>query len=107
MNAPTPEQAQQFARERALQLAEDDSAAIAQLLDSPGWAYFSRRLRERRQQIRDAIADTDDMTDARTRELRTTAKEISAILALPLQDRAAHAAMLASARQQQSGPARG
>ena len=60
---PTPTELAQVNRERALERAEQDSTAIAQLIDSPGWQYLSRRLRERRQHLRDQLAD-DDTLDA-------------------------------------------
>lgn len=107
MNQPTPAQSAQVARERAIELAENDSTAIAQLLDSPGWQYLKRRLTERRQQLRDAIADDDTLTDAQTRTARALAKEYADILNLPLQDRAAHLNTIAAHRSKDAGPRRG
>lgn len=107
MTHPTPEQSAALAREQAIQRAEDDSTAIAQLLDSPGWTYFARRLRERRQSLRDAIADNDALADSETRTMRALAREYTDLLDLPLRDRVIHLATLANARRKDHGPARG
>jgi hypothetical protein len=99
--------ASQVAHEHAIDLAERELPAIEQLLDSPGWTYLSRRLRERQQAIRDNIADNDTLPDHDTRKLRAMVKEINAILALPAQDRVLHRATIERARQKSIGPARG
>jgi hypothetical protein len=107
MSAPTPEQSAILARERAIELAEQDLPVIEQLLDSKGWAYLSRRLRELRQSIRDLIADDENLTDIETRALRRVAKEYGEILRLPQADRAVHHATLAQRDNKESGPSRG
>lgn len=105
MTQPTREQLEQLARERATELAEQDIPAIESLLDSKGWAYFSRRLNERRQAIRDQLADDNALTGRQTRALRAIVKEYDEILRLPHQDRTVHNDTLRA--QQRVGPARG
>lgn len=101
--------AQQVARERAIQLAEDDIPIIDALLDSPGWAYLSRRLRDLRQGYRDATADDDDLTDAQTKTNRAISRLLDDLSRLPEQDRRMHTATLDAAKRAAAatGPARG
>lgn len=97
----------QVIHERALELAEKDLVSIALLLDCPGWTYLQRRLSEKRDQLRDAIADDNDLTDAQTRQLRHERKILSDILRLPHQDRQAHQGTIANAKAKAAGPSRG
>jgi hypothetical protein len=103
----TPEQqSAQVARERAIQTAEEDLTAIAILLESPGWAYLTRRLTEMRQSIRDDIADLD-LDHEKTSRARIKAKFIRELLRLPYDDRAAHQSTLANRDQHKAGPSKG
>ena len=105
MNAP--DTAAQVARERALDLAEKDLAAINVLLESPGWAYLKRRLEETRDALRADIADCADLTGRQTRALRAQVRAYNEIIRLPAQDRIAHTSTIAQARQRDAGPSRG
>lgn len=104
---PSPDQLAQVSRERSIELAEQDLPAIESLLDSKGWAYLSRRLNERRQQLRDKIADDEGLSDEHTRILRARAKEYEDILRLPHQDRTIHTNTLRARDKFHSGPSRG
>lgn len=97
----------QVIHERALELAEKDLVAIAILLDSPGWTYLQRRIAEKRDHIRDTLADNDELTDAQTRALRLERKLLYELSRLPLNDRAAHHATVARAKIKNAGPSRG
>lgn len=104
----TPEQqSAQVARERALELAEQDLHAINLLLESPGWLYLQRRLNETRAAFRDTIADDGTLTDQQTRDLRIQRQTLGYVLRLPHTDRAAHQATMGARNMKDSGPARG
>lgn len=104
---PSVQQSQELARERAIELAEQDIPIIDELLDSKGWAYLARRLREQRDAIRAKIADDEDLSARETRILRRVAKEYDAILRLPHNDRTVHQGTLAADKQRATGPSRG
>lgn len=101
MNADTQ---QKLARERSVELAEQDVPVIDALLDSKGWAYLTRRLREKRDALRAALADDDSLSDADTRTLRRIVRIYDEILQLPTADRSVHLHTLAQAAQRSAGP---
>lgn len=98
----------QVSSERAAQLAETDLNHIARLTESDHFnQYFVRRLKERRQILRENVADDDSLNDLETRILRRLIKEYDSILRMPEEDRQAHAQTLKFLRIEPSGPSRG
>ena len=93
-------------QERAIQRAEDDIPVIEALLDSKGWTYLTRKLREHAAALRTNL-ENDSLTDQETRTTRALIKQIDAVLLIPATDRAQLNLILANAKQRREGPARG
>lgn len=104
---PSPSHATVSA-ERAAELAEADLNHIARLTESEHFTkYFVRRLQERRQRLRELIADDDSLDDQETRTLRRIVKEYDSLLRMPEEDRQMHTQTLRFARIEPAGPSRG